>query len=151
MQAGTSLLTPGIVDMSDVANVEDEEVFGPLLGVWRYDTFEEAIALANATRFGLSWVNLPEREKFDRLLLEARAGIVNWNKPLTGAASTAPFGGTGASGNHRPGAGMPPIIAPMASLESPTLTLPASLSPGLDFLAGRRRPPAKSTLTVCPG
>ena len=40
--------------MSDVANVEDEEVFGPLLGVWRYDTFEEAIALANATRFGLS-------------------------------------------------------------------------------------------------
>ncbi len=54
LQAGTSLLTPGIVDMSDVANVEDEEVFGPLLGVWRYDTFEEAIALANATRFGLS-------------------------------------------------------------------------------------------------
>ncbi len=138
MQAGTSLLTPGIVDMSDVANVEDEEVFGPLLGVWRYDTFEEAIALANATRFGLSCGLIsPEREKFDRLLLEARAGIVNWNKPLTGAASTAPFGGTGASGNHRPGAGMPPIIArPMASLESPTLTLPASLSPGLDFLAG---------------
>ncbi|MDM7334065.1 succinylglutamate-semialdehyde dehydrogenase [Klebsiella pneumoniae] len=105
LQAGTSLLTPGIVDMSDVANVEDEEVFGPLLGVWRYDTFEEAIALANATRFGLSCGLIsPEREKFDRLLLEARAGIVNWNKPLTGAASTAPFGGTGASGNHRPGA-----------------------------------------------
>ncbi len=82
--------------MSDVANVEDEEVFGPLLGVWRYDTFEEAIALANATRFGLSCGLIsPEREKFDRLLLEARAGIVNWNKPLTGAASTAPFGGTG--------------------------------------------------------
>ncbi|MFP1495713.1 hypothetical protein ACLB1Q_03515 [Escherichia coli] len=40
----------------------------------------------------------------DQLLLEARAGIVNWNKPLTGAASTAPFGGIGASGNHRPSA-----------------------------------------------
>ncbi|MFP1591445.1 hypothetical protein ACLB1M_14410 [Escherichia coli] len=37
-------------------------------------------------------------------MLEARAGIVNWNKPLTGAASTAPFGGIGASGNHRPSA-----------------------------------------------
>ncbi|MGS3581969.1 succinylglutamate-semialdehyde dehydrogenase [Klebsiella pneumoniae] len=139
LQAGTSLLTPGIVDMSDVANVEDEEVFGPLLGVWRYDTFEEAIALANATRFGLSCGLIsPEREKFDRLLLEARAGIVNWNKPLTGAASTAPFGGTGASGNHRPGAWYAADYCawPMASLESPTLTLPASLSPGLDFLAG---------------
>ena len=139
LQAGTSLLTPGIVDMSDVANVEDEEVFGPLLGVWRYDTFEEAIALANATRFGLSCGLIsPEREKFDRLLLEARAGIVNWNKPLTGAASTAPFGGTGASGNHRPGAWYAADYCawPMASLESPTLSLPASLSPGLDFLAG---------------
>ncbi|PLK57695.1 N-succinylglutamate 5-semialdehyde dehydrogenase, partial [Klebsiella quasipneumoniae] len=139
LQAGTSLLTPGIVDMSDVAQVEDEEVFGPLLGVWRYDTFEEAIALANATRFGLSCGLIsPEREKFDRLLLEARAGIVNWNKPLTGAASTAPFGGTGASGNHRPGAWYAADYCawPMASLESPTLTLPASLNPGLDFRAG---------------
>ncbi|HBU5902030.1 TPA: succinylglutamate-semialdehyde dehydrogenase [Klebsiella quasipneumoniae subsp. quasipneumoniae] len=139
LQAGTSLLTPGIVDMSDVAQVEDEEVFGPLLGVWRYGTFEEAIALANATRFGLSCGLIsPEREKFDRLLLEARAGIVNWNKPLTGAASTAPFGGTGASGNHRPGAWYAADYCawPMASLESPNLTLPASLNPGLDFRAG---------------
>ena len=139
LQAGTSLLTPGIVNMSDMAQVEDEEVFGPLLGVWRYDTFEEAIALANATRFGLSCGLIsPEREKFDRLLLEARAGIVNWNKPLTGAASTAPFGGTGASGNHRPGAWYAADYCawPMASLESPTLTLPASLNPGLDFRAG---------------
>ncbi|HCA7567388.1 TPA: succinylglutamate-semialdehyde dehydrogenase [Klebsiella quasipneumoniae] len=139
LQAGTSLLTPGIVNMSDMAQVEDEEVFGPLLGVWRYYTFEEAIALANATRFGLSCGLIsPEREKFDRLLLEARAGIVNWNKPLTGAASTAPFGGTGASGNHRPGAWYAADYCawPMASLESPTLTLPASLNPGLDFRAG---------------
>ncbi len=113
MQAGTSLLTPGIVDMSDVANVEDEEVFGPLLGVWRYDTFEEAIALANATRFGLSCGLIsPERERFDRLLLEARAGIVNWNKPLTGAASTAPFGAPGRPVTIVRGPGMPPIIAP---------------------------------------
>ncbi|MBH8308938.1 aldehyde dehydrogenase family protein, partial [Acinetobacter baumannii] len=55
LQAGTSLLTPGMVDMGDVANVEDEEVFGPLLGVWRYDTFEEAIASAHASRFCLSF------------------------------------------------------------------------------------------------
>ena len=142
LRAGTSLLTPGIIELTAVAEVADEEVFGPLLSVWRYDDFAEAIALANATRFGLSCGLISaEREKFDRLLLEARAGIVNWNKPLTGAASTAPFGGVGASGNHRPGAWYAADYCawPMASLETPELTLPATLSPGLDILRGAAR------------
>lgn len=142
LRAGTSLLTPGIIELTAVAEVADEEVFGPLLSVWRYDDFDEAITLANATRFGLSCGLISaEREKFDRLLLEARAGIVNWNKPLTGAASTAPFGGVGASGNHRPGAWYAADYCawPMASLETPELTLPETLSPGLDFLRGGGR------------
>ncbi|HBB7244240.1 TPA: succinylglutamate-semialdehyde dehydrogenase [Escherichia coli] len=136
LQSETSLLTPGIIEMTGVAGVPDEEVFGPLLRVWRYDSFEEAIRMANNTRFGLSCgLVSPEREKFDQLLLEARAGIVNWNKPLTGAASTAPFGGIGASGNHRPSAWYAADYCawPMASLESDSLTLPATLNPGLDF------------------
>ncbi|EHB8444308.1 aldehyde dehydrogenase family protein, partial [Escherichia coli] len=136
LQAGTSLLTPGIIEMTGVADVPDEEVFGPLLRVWRYDTFDEAIKMANNTRFGLSCgLVSPEREKFEQLLLEARAGIVNWNKPLTGAASTAPFGGVGASGNHRASAWYAADYCawPMASLESDSLTLPATLNPGLDF------------------
>ncbi|HAI7774346.1 TPA: succinylglutamate-semialdehyde dehydrogenase, partial [Escherichia coli] len=54
LQAGTSLLTPGIIEMTGVAGVPDEEVFGPLLRVWRYDTFDEAVRMANNTRFGLS-------------------------------------------------------------------------------------------------
>ena len=33
-----------------------------------------------------------------------KAGILNWNKPTTGAASSLPFGGPGLSGNFRPGA-----------------------------------------------
>ncbi|EEJ3340278.1 aldehyde dehydrogenase family protein, partial [Salmonella enterica subsp. enterica] len=92
--------------------------------------------LANNTRFGLSCgLVSTDRAQFEQLLLEARAGIVNWNKPLTGAASTAPFGGVGASGNHRPSAWYAADYCawPMASLESPELTLPATLSPGLDF------------------
>ena len=98
----SALLTPGIIDLTGVKQVADEEVFGPLLAVVRYDSFDEAIRLANATRYGLACGLIsPQREKFDQLLIEARAGIVNWNKPLTGAASTAPFGGIGASGNHR--------------------------------------------------
>ncbi len=133
---GTSLLTPAIIDMTGVAEVPDEEVFGPLLCVWRYETFDEAIRMANNTRYGLACGLIsPQREKFDQLLLEARAGIVNWNKPLTGAASTAPFGGVGASGNHRASAWYAADYCawPMASLESTALTLPQTLSPGLDF------------------
>lgn len=85
------------------------------------------LALANGTRFGLS-VGLvsPDRELFDRLLIEARAGIVNWNKPLTGASSAAPFGGVGASGNHRASAFYAADYCawPMASLESQQVSLP---------------------------
>ncbi len=75
VQPGTSLLTPGIIEMSATSNVPDEEVFGPLLCVWRYDDFESAIEMANNTRYGLSsGLISPHREKFDQLLLEARAG-----------------------------------------------------------------------------
>jgi len=132
----SAIITPGIIDVTEVADRPDDEVFGPLLQVIRYDNFDQAIALANSTRYGLSCGLIsPQRAQFDQLLLEARAGIVNWNKPLTGAASTAPFGGIGASGNHRASAWYAADYCawPMASLESPSLALPASLSPGLDF------------------
>ncbi len=131
-----ALLTPGIIDLTEVDKVPDEEVFGPLLGVIRYDDYPQAIRLANQTRYGLSCGLIsPSRAQFEQLLLEARAGIVNWNKPLTGAASTAPFGGIGASGNHRASAWYAADYCawPMASLESSQLTLPDVLSPGLDF------------------
>ena len=132
----SSLLSPGIIDISALSDAPDEEYFGPLLSVIRYDDFDQAIALANRTRFGLSLGLIsPDRRKFEQLLLEGRAGIVNWNKPLTGAASNAPFGGIGASGNHRPSAYYAADYCawPMASLESELLTMPESLPPGLMF------------------
>ncbi|UWS30918.1 succinylglutamate-semialdehyde dehydrogenase [Erwinia pyrifoliae] len=135
-ERGSAILTPGIIDVTDAGPLPDEEVFGPLLQVVRYDDFDSAIRLANHTRYGLACGLIsPQREKFERLLIEARAGIVNWNKPLTGAASTAPFGGIGASGNHRPSAWYAADYCawPMASLASADLTLPDSLSPGLHF------------------
>ncbi len=136
LESGSALLSPGIIDVTGVADVPDEEYFGPLTTIIRYDHFDQALRMANNTRYGLS-VGLvsPQREQFERLLLEARAGIVNWNKPLTGASSAAPFGGVGASGNHRPSAFYAADYCawPMASLESASLTLPTSLSPGLIF------------------
>ena len=136
LQADTAFLSPGIIDATNVESLPDEEYFGPLLTVIRYDNFEQAITLANQTRFGLA-IGLisTQRERYDHLLAHARAGIVNWNKPLTGASSNAPFGGIGASGNHRASAYYAADYCawPMASMESTSIQLPESNLPGLDF------------------
>ncbi|RMQ65030.1 N-succinylglutamate 5-semialdehyde dehydrogenase [Pseudomonas syringae pv. tomato] len=133
-QPGAALLTPGIVDVSAVANRPDVELFGPLLQVVRYAGFEAAIAEANATQYGLAAGLLSDSEaRYQQFWLQSRAGIVNWNKQLTGAASSAPFGGVGASGNHRASAyyAADYCAYPVASLETGSLTLPATLTPGV--------------------
>lgn len=134
LRENSALVSPAILDVTAVPDIPDEEYFGPLTCIYRYDDFDEALGLANRTRFGLS-VGLvsPKRALFERLLIEARAGIVNWNKPLTGASSAAPFGGVGASGNHRASAFYAADYCawPMASLESEQLSLPEKLSPGI--------------------
>lgn len=131
-----ALLTPGILDVTAVAERPDEEFFGPLLQVIRYDGFEAAMAEANATQYGLAAGLLSDsRELYQRFFIKSRAGIVNWNKQLTGAASSAPFGGVGASGNHRASAyyAADYCAYPVASLESETLALPATLTPGVSL------------------
>ena len=133
-QEGAALLTPGILDVTAVNDRPDEEFFGPLLQVIRYDSFEAAIAEANATAYGLAAGLLSDsRARFEQFWLHSRAGIVNWNKQLTGAASTAPFGGIGASGNHRASAyyAADYCAYPVAGLESESLALPATLTPGV--------------------
>lgn len=133
-EPGRALLTPGILEVSGVAELPDEEVFGPLLQVQRYSAFDEALALANATRFGLAAGLLADDPAtYEAFWQGVRAGIVNWNRPLTGAASAAPFGGIGASGNHRPSAyyAADYCAFPVASLESDALHLPTQLPPGL--------------------
>ncbi len=135
-QADAALLTPGIVDVTAVAARPDEEFFGPLLQVIRYSSFETAIAEANNTAFGLAAGLLSDdKARYEQFWLESRAGIVNWNKQLTGAASTAPFGGIGASGNHRPSAyyAADYCAYPVASLECESLSLPATLTPGVSL------------------
>ncbi|WP_176476324.1 succinylglutamate-semialdehyde dehydrogenase [Pseudomonas indica] len=135
-EADAALLTPGILDVTAVAERPDEEFFGPLLQVIRYTDFDAAIAEANATQYGLAAGLLSDsRERYQQFWVESRAGIVNWNKQLTGAASSAPFGGVGASGNHRPSAyyAADYCAYPVASLESEALSLPATLTPGVSL------------------
>ena len=98
-------LTPGLIDVTDVADRPDEEIFGPVLQIIRVPDFEAAIAEANNTGFGLAASLVGgSPEQFDRFWTHVRAGVINRNKPTNGAPSNAPFGGVGLSGNHRPSA-----------------------------------------------
>jgi succinylglutamic semialdehyde dehydrogenase len=129
-------VTPAILDVTGVADLPDEEHFGPLAQVIRYAGFDDAIAQANNTAYGLSAGLLADDEAlWQRFTREIRAGVVNWNRPTNGASSGAPFGGAGRSGNHRPSAyyAADYCAYPMASVESAQLQMPASVSPGLHF------------------
>ena len=126
------LLTPAILDVGAVAERPDDELFGPVLQVSRAADFADAIEQANATRYGLSASLIsPSRERYEQFWTGIRAGIVNWNRPTNGAASSAPFGGIGWSGNHRPSAyyAADYCAYPVASAESESAaaTIPIGL------------------------
>src|SRR6185295_2704893 len=98
-------LTPALIDVTEAKDRPDEEIFGPVLQVIRVKDFDAAIDEANNTRFGLAASLIGGTpELYDKFWANVRAGVINWNKPTNGAPSSAPFGGVGLSGNHRPAA-----------------------------------------------
>ena len=131
-----AFVSPGIIDATNIAELPDEEYFGPLLQVVRYQSLEQAVELANDTRFGLSagLVSTDDSE-WEYFVDHIRAGIVNRNRQLTGASGDAPFGGPGASGNLRPSAyyAADYCAYPMASMEGGETQLPATFSPGIEL------------------
>ena len=99
-----AFVKPAIIDVTGV-DVPDEEMFAPFLSVTRVGSFEAAIEAANATRYGLSAGLVSDDPKnWEVFIRRIRAGVVNFNRPTTGAAGDMPFGGLGDSGNHRPSA-----------------------------------------------
>lgn len=134
LELGTGFVSPGIIDVTAVKEMPDEEHFGPLIKVYRYTDFDSAINEANNTSFGLSAGLLSDdSDDYQHFLKRIRAGIVNWNRPITGASSAAPFGGIGASGNHRASAyyAADYCAYPVASVEAEKVNLPQTLAPGL--------------------
>lgn len=96
-------LSPAIIDTTAMQDRPDVELFGPILQVIRVSDFEEAIAEANNTRFGLAASLIGGTpQDYNMFWANMRAGIVNWNRPTTGPSHAAPVGGIGLSGNHRP-------------------------------------------------
>ncbi len=136
LEKGTGFVSAGIIDMTGVENIPDEEYFGPLVKVYRYDNLDDALSMANQTQFGLSAALLSDsHETYQKFFASTRAGIVNWNRPTTGANSQAPFGGIGASGNHRASAyyAADYCAYPISSVENEKVVMPEKLSPGLSF------------------
>ncbi|MFT4993851.1 MAG: succinylglutamic semialdehyde dehydrogenase [Paraglaciecola sp.] len=135
LDTDSGFVSPGILDVTNIlADLPDEEHFGPLLKVIRYRDFDEAIDEANNTSFGLSAGLLSDSEDlYQHFYQRIRAGIVNWNRPITGASGAAPFGGIGESGNHRASAyyAADYCAYPVASVELDKVSLPGTLNPGL--------------------
>lgn len=94
------LIAPTVFEgLADDAELSCEEVFGPVTALYRFATLEEAIARANAVRFGLSASiftrDLREAQEFVRTV---EAGIVHVNSQTAGADVHVPFGGIKGSG-----------------------------------------------------
>ena len=134
LQDGLPFVTPGIIDMTGVANVPDVEYFGPLLQVYRVADADAAVWRANHTAFGLSASILcDDPALYQQVSGKLRAGLVNWNRQTTGASGAGPFGGIGVSGNHRPAGyySADYCAYPVASVENEALALPEQLAPGI--------------------
>lgn len=127
LEPGTSFLSPGLMDVTHIPNKPDEELFGPFLQIIRVDNLAAAIEEANKTQYGLSAGLFSDSQaEYELFYQKVKAGVINWNTPLTGASSSAPFGGIGLSGNHRPSAFYAADYCsyPVASLESKNLNMP---------------------------
>ncbi|MBI4962904.1 MAG: succinylglutamate-semialdehyde dehydrogenase [Desulfomonile tiedjei] len=129
-------LSPGLIDVTEVKNRKDAEFFGPLLQLIRVPDFDAAIREANNTAYGLAAGLLSDNKGlYDRFFRKVRAGVINWNRQTTGASGKMPFGGVGASGNHRPSGYYAADYCsyPIASMEIDSVKIPAGLPPGIEL------------------
>ena len=86
--------------------IAKEEIFGPVVGLIEAQNFDEAVQLANHTRFGLSAsVFTRDLNLALRFVREIEAGVVHVNSQTAGAEPQAPFGGfkSSSSGSREQG------------------------------------------------
>ena len=89
-----------IADVSPTARISLEEIFGPVLAIIKSENFDEALAIANNTEYGLTGaIYSRSRQKLNRASEEFHVGNLYLNRKCTGAMVGAhPFGGFNMSG-----------------------------------------------------
>ena len=99
-QGGYYIAPTVIANVAPTARIALEEIFGPVLAVIKSNTFDEALAIANNTEYGLTGaIYSSSREKLDRAREEFHVGNLYLNRKCTGAMVGAhPFGGFNMSG-----------------------------------------------------
>ena len=98
-----NLVTPSLINITGMKKSYDEENFGPMLQVYFADSFNDALAEANNTKYGLAAGLISDNKKlFEVFRRRMKAGVINFNSTTTGASGAFPFGGIGRSGNLRP-------------------------------------------------
>jgi acyl-CoA reductase-like NAD-dependent aldehyde dehydrogenase len=92
-------------DVAPGMRIAQEEIFGPVLSVFSVSSYEEAVEVANNTRYGLSSsIYTSDVKKSYRAMRDLEAGITYVNGPTIGAEAHMPFGGVKDTGNgHRDG------------------------------------------------
>jgi aldehyde dehydrogenase (NAD+) len=91
-------------DVDPDSPAAQDEIFGPVLCVIPFDTEEDAVRIANSTRYGLAaYVHTTDLGRALRLSRELEAGGVGINGQILPATYAAPFGGVGLSGYGREG------------------------------------------------
>jgi 1-pyrroline-5-carboxylate dehydrogenase len=100
MEGGYYIAPTVFVDVPPTARIALEEIFGPVLAVIKSSSFDESLAIANNTEYGLTGaVYSRSREKLDRAREEFQVGNLYFNRKCTGAMVGAhPFGGFNMSG-----------------------------------------------------
>jgi 1-pyrroline-5-carboxylate dehydrogenase len=99
--AGGYYIAPTVIaDVAPTARIALEEIFGPVLAVIKSKSFDDALAIANNTEYGLTGALYSgSREKLDRAREEFQVGNLYFNRKCTGAMVGAhPFGGFNMSG-----------------------------------------------------
>jgi len=89
-----------IADVPPNARISQEEIFGPVLAVIKAKDFEESLAIANNTEYGLTGaIYTSSRDKLERAKRDFHVGNLYINRKCTGAMVGAhPFGGFNMSG-----------------------------------------------------
>jgi 1-pyrroline-5-carboxylate dehydrogenase len=105
---GGYFLPPTIFgDVPPDARIAQEEIFGPVLSIIRARDFQDGLAIANGTIFGLTGaVYSNERERLEQARAEFHVGNLYLNRKCTGAlVGVHPFGGFNMSGTDSKGGG----------------------------------------------